>query len=395
MNRLAYRSTSLKRNKLQLWNLFHSEIGKKKEQQGPGQGQDQAMMEQTIHEKETCDYCQHLLAYSDNNRLICTSNQCGAIYMNTIDHGAEWRYYGGEDGVDPTRCGLPTNPLLPESSFGCMFACKGKTSYEMKKIRQYAMYTNMPNKERRTYNEYQKITMHAQQSNLPKKIIDDAIMAHRRISKFNEKHRGLNKNGILSCSVSIACKKNGYPRTPKEISNMFCIDSSNATKGNKVGQSILNIIEEAMDEEDKTMFAKVQASDFIERFCSKLFINSELTKLCQFIARKIDREQLMIENTPQSVAAGVIFFVAHICNLYISKRDVRQATEVSEVTINKCFKKLKDMTQHLVPQSILDRFTITITIQDQNDDKSDDKSNDKSNDEDQEKEEKNDKEKEM
>ena len=38
-----------------------------------------------------------------------------------IEQSAEWRYYGADDtgNSDPTRCGMPINPLLAQSSFGC------------------------------------------------------------------------------------------------------------------------------------------------------------------------------------------------------------------------------------------------------------------------------------
>ena len=42
-----------------------------------------------------------------------------------------------------------------------------------------------------------------------------------------------------------------------------------------------------MDNKDKTLFCKTKPVDFIERYCSKLNMNTELTKLCTFIAIQI------------------------------------------------------------------------------------------------------------
>ena len=69
--------------------------------------------------------------------MTCTNNKCGVIYKNILDLGAEWRYYGADDNKsnDPTRCGMPTNPLLKESSFGCRVVCPYGASYEMRKIK--------------------------------------------------------------------------------------------------------------------------------------------------------------------------------------------------------------------------------------------------------------------
>ena len=81
---------------------------------------------------------------SDKGLMVC--RKCGKMSQKIIEHGAEWRYYGGDDnqGSDPTRCGMPVNPLLKESSYGCKVLCPGNSSYEMKKIRKYTEWQSMP-----------------------------------------------------------------------------------------------------------------------------------------------------------------------------------------------------------------------------------------------------------
>ena len=48
---------------------------------------------------------------------------------------------------------------------------------------------------------------------------------------------------------------------------------------------------------------------FIQRYCSKLNMNNELTKLCEFIAIRIERNNMIPENTPHSIAAGIVYFI--------------------------------------------------------------------------------------
>jgi transcription initiation factor TFIIIB Brf1 subunit/transcription initiation factor TFIIB len=115
-------------------------------------------------------------------------------------------------------------------------------------------------------------------------------------------------------------------------------------------------LEKDLDNKEKTSFCKTKPEAFIERYCSKLNINNELTKLSQFIAMKIEKMNLMPENTPHSIAAGVVYFIAQICNLNVSKRDVKIVSEISEVTINKCFKKIEKMKEELVPAVILNKY---------------------------------------
>ena len=99
--------------------------------------------------------CNSTNIISEDNTYICVD--CSMIIDKVIDCSAEWRYYGADDNQssDPTRCGMPINPLLEESSFGCKVLCIGKSSYEMRKIRRYTEWQSMPYKEKSQYDEFQ------------------------------------------------------------------------------------------------------------------------------------------------------------------------------------------------------------------------------------------------
>jgi transcription initiation factor TFIIB len=341
-------------NKVKLWNIFDNEINPDKK----------SISLECIYRKsgnrEICERCEFKLAISDEGFLVCTNFNCGIIYKDMVDQSAEWRYYGADDNKhnDPTRCGMPINPLLEESSYGCTVLSNGPMSYEMRKIRRYTKWQSMPYKEKSQYDDFQVITTMAQNAGVPKMIIDDAIRYHKKISEYETTFRGDNRDGILAASIYISCKINKYPRTAKEIADIFNLDVTCATKGCKNAVSIINNIEKDVINKDKTLFCKIKPEDFIERFCSKLNINNELTKVCKFISTKIEQLDLMPENTPHSIAAGIIYFISQNCNLSISKKDVKNISEISEVTINKCFKKLETIKDNLIPAIIINKYSV-------------------------------------
>lgn len=340
-------------DKKELWNIFDNEIKPSNEPL--------ECIYRACGDREKCERCDYSLAFSEEGFLTCTNSKCGIIYKDIVDHSAEWRYYGADDNQnsDPTRCGMPINPLLQESSFGCKVLCYGSTSYEMRKIRRYTEWQSMPYKEKSQYEEFQRITIMAQNAGMPKLIIDDAIRYHKKISEYDLTFRGDNRDGILAASIYISCRINNYPRTAKEIATIFHLDVTSATKGCKNAQLIINNIEKDMVHTDKTSFGITKPEAFIERYCSKLSINSELTKLCQFISMQIEKKGLMPENTPHSIAAGVVFFIVQMCNLNISKKDIKNTSEISEVTINKCYKKIDKIKNELVPTVILKKYGVT------------------------------------
>ena len=308
-------------------------------------------------EREICDCCKEQLYVSEEGFLTCKNKYCGIIYKDTVDYSAEWKFYGAEDNSsnDPTRCGMPINPLLKESSFGCKVICNTNYSYEMKKIRRYTEWQSMPYKEKSHYDEFQKFTKIANNAVLPKLIIDEAIRYHKSISEAKT-FRGLNRDGIIAASIYIACRVNSIPRTAKEIATIFYLDNTSATKGCKNALSIINNIEFGRENNEKITLGKTRPISFIERYCSKLGINQELTNLCKFVACQIEKNNLIPENTPHSIAAGIIYFISNICNINISKKTIHSVSEISEVTINKCFKKLEQKKCELIPQKILEKY---------------------------------------
>ena len=143
---------------------------------------------------------------------------------------------------DPTRCGMPINPLLVQSSYGCKVMCLGRTTYEMRKIRRYTEWQSMPYKEKSQYDEFQRITIMASNAGLSKLIIGDAMRYHKKISE-QKTFRGLNRDGIIAASIYISCRVNDNPRTAKEIARIFNLDNGSATKGCKNAIVIINDLE--------------------------------------------------------------------------------------------------------------------------------------------------------
>lgn len=310
--------------------------------------------------RENCDICASDVVLTDDGFLTCKNPACSIIYTDeSLDQTAEWRYYGADDNQanDPTRCGMPVNPLLVESSYGCKVMCEGGSySQDMMKIRRYTEWQSMPYKEKAQYDMFQKITTIAQNNGISKMIIDEALRVHKRISE-HKTFRSLNRDGVVGASIYISCKMHNCPRTAKEIATLFNLDNTSATKGCKNAVSIINELESNLDNTEKTAFCKTKPEAFIDRYCSRLNVNNELTKLCQFVAVTIERNNLIPENTPHSIASGIIYFVAHMCKLPITKKDVNRISDMSEVTINKCFKKLYDMREKLIPGVILRKYT--------------------------------------
>jgi transcription initiation factor TFIIIB Brf1 subunit/transcription initiation factor TFIIB len=135
------------------------------------------------------------------------------------------------------------------------------------------------------------------------------------------------------------------------------LDKTSATNGCSMAVNILHNIERNMDPSQKTDLCVTLPSSFIERYCSRMNFNQEMTMLAKFVTNKIEKNNIITDNIPHAIAAGVIYFVSQIYGLNTNKIDIKNISGVSEVTINKCFKKLESIKESLIPKCILDKFT--------------------------------------
>ena len=273
---------------------------------------------------------------------------CSNIISNIVNN-PEWRYYGSGDNKasDPTRCGMPVNSLLPESSVGSSIAYNSNTK-TMNQIRKYQQWNGMPYKERSLYKVFLEIQEVCKKHNLPSIIINDAKSLYSIVSK-TKISRGSNRKGIIAACVYFSCKECNVPRSSNEVAEIFSIPQTTMTKGVKKCQEII-----FMNKKNKKRLTKpnsIQAHDFIERFCNRLKLDEESTEQILIICRMCMDEHIISENTPPSVAAGCIYYYIKKMKIEtITKKDISTICKISEVTINKCTTKIESNQDYLIKE---------------------------------------------
>ena len=303
-------------------------------------------------------YCGKCLKESVKNikgELICMS--CSTCYGVSIDSGAEWRYYGSDDskGADPNRCGMPTNSLLPEFSIGSIIPYRHNESYHMKKIRNYNTWIGSCYREKSLYNVFESISIRAKNYGIPNCIIEDAKYKYKIISEVKIS-RGENRIGIIASCLFIACYENKSRRSIKEIAEIFKIPPTSMTKGfKKFNEIMLSLKPEYKDKFNSCISESV---DFINRFCSNLNLEDKYIDLCIHIIDKADEYSIVSESAPPSIATGAIFLVSNLCDLGITKKIISKECDISEVTINKCYKKLNTYKKYLLDDEIKETYNI-------------------------------------
>lgn len=268
-------------------------------------------------------------------------DSCYTIESRYIDGNAEWRYYGYDDNksANPTRVGTPSNIFIPKSSLGTIIGTENvkKNGYEFQRIRRFQMFQSMPYKERSLLHVMESLNTNATNNGIPSSIIEDAKMMYKSISD-KKISRGDNRNGLIASSVYMSCKTNDVPRSAKEIAKMFNLNITTMTKGCKKFNDIMKMSTKSSN-----------PYDFIVRFCSKLNRN-DIVDICNYVIEKAEEYSIVSENAPPSIAAGCIYLVSVHYKMNISKKEIAKACEISEVTINKCYKKLVKYQEYILPK---------------------------------------------
>ena len=274
----------------------------------------------------------------ENGMIMC--KQCNMIINNIID-SPEWKNYKNTGGGNTTRCGMPVNQLLPQSSLGTNISCRG-INEKMKRIDKYQKWNSMPYRERSLYKVYKEIELKCSSNDLPIIISDTAKMFYKSISE-TKISRGKNRIGIIAACIYYSCKECRYPRSDSELASHFNIDKKIMTKGCKNFTEIIRLSN--INKSRIQSHQSVNLYDFIDRFCHKLKLSTDNIKHIKKISNICEKLSLTNDNTPPAMAGGSIYLFIKHTKLDISKKQISEICKISEVTINKCFKKIENIKE--------------------------------------------------
>jgi len=270
--------------------------------------------------------------YTNKGETICKI--CSNTISNIIDT-PEWKNYK-DSNTNTTRCGMPTNVMLPESSMGTTI--KNDYNFKMSRVNRYQQWNSMPYKERSLYKVYKDIEDKCISGDLPLVISETAQSYYLTISE-TKISRGSNRIGIIAACIYFACKECLVPRSTNELSSLFQIDNKIMTKGCK---NFTEIMRMSKDRKRIQTHKSVNLHDFIDRFSHKLELSDKIQKHIRILSKLCEELNLVNDNTPPAMAAGCIYLYIRIVKIDIDKKQISEVCKISEVTINKCSKKLEE-----------------------------------------------------
>jgi transcription initiation factor TFIIB len=270
--------------------------------------------------------------YTNKGETLCKI--CNNLVSNIIS-APEWKNYK-DSNINTTRCGMPTNVMLPQSSMGT--SIKNDYNFKMSRVTRYQQWNSMPYKERSLYKVYKDIEDKCIAGDL-KLIIAETAQSYYLVISQTKISRGSNRIGIIAACIYFACKECEVPRSTNELSSLFKIDNKIMTRGCK---NFTEIMRMSKDRNRVQTHKSVNLHDFIERFSHKLNLSESDNKSITNLSKLCEELNLVNDNTPPAMASGCIFLYIRMNNIDIDKKSISEVCKISEVTINKCSKKLEE-----------------------------------------------------
>jgi transcription initiation factor TFIIIB Brf1 subunit/transcription initiation factor TFIIB len=131
-----------------------------------------------------CPYCQESTLTVDDGIFVCTS--CGKENGTVISEKQEWRSFtDSHDNKDASRCGMPSNPLLPHSSLGTV--AQGNVRYGFSRLQ---IQNAMPSHERSRLDAIKWIKNSAQKLSISGVLADMACYLYVKLTENVKLKRG-------------------------------------------------------------------------------------------------------------------------------------------------------------------------------------------------------------
>jgi transcription initiation factor TFIIIB Brf1 subunit/transcription initiation factor TFIIB len=271
-----------------------------------------------------CVECSGIKVYSPEGLPTCS--ECGLVDDRFIDDTAEWTSGVTDDGKvnDPSRCVNPNaNPELFSQNWGkgTVISTQGSSTYENKRMAKINFHMSMNHRDRSLFHAYKDIDEACH--TLPDVILKDAKMMYR---KFNSEKltRGAVRLGIKANCVLYACRLAKFPRTTKEIADMFGIQSKDISRTTQMFKDTI------MGKTEKNYVTK--AFDVMSRLLNSFEVSKDERLRCNKMCNATDDCVELMSKTPNSIASAIIHIVL---GSKVTKTEMCEKCSISIPTLNK------------------------------------------------------------
>ena len=289
-----------------------------------------------------CDYCKQESLIIDRGLYVCTS--CGKEEGVIISDDQEWRSFLDSNSKDNSRCGIPSNPLLP-NTLSTMVHSRHAIGNSLLQI-------SMNSKSRGLLIIYKTIKSVAKNLLISGNLADKAFYLYNNLTLgvMNLKRGGIRYALMAKCQYVICKEENNdshicseklideYKKFSKSKKYKKSESAINFNEGSKLFDDLyffqkqnndISIKKNPILEKKHDFTKPTEPENIIKNVCNKLELSEEQIANIIYMSRHVKKLSLLSSKMPQSIASGCIHLY---CNKYKIKIHIKKISELSMVS---------------------------------------------------------------
>lgn len=281
-----------------------------------------------------CPNCGSTSLFFDPVRSELVCDRCGLVLgTQPVDPGPDWSPF--EESA--ARAGPPESVLLADLGLGNTMGAGGRDAggrslsaneaARFGRLRRVNQWTRLRGTERSLTGALTKVNQLASRLALPQDFRERAAVILRKALKA-DLARGRSMDAIVAGCVYLATRALGAPRSLQEVAQAA-----------EVTVHRLAATAKLISRETRVTTMPPRPADFVSRFASQLGVTSEVRE--QAFQLLADHAEELAMAPPLGAAAGALYLAAETLGEKLKQSDVSRVAGVSEVTLRKYYKALK------------------------------------------------------
>ena len=285
-----------------------------------------------------CPNCGSFALYVDSVRGERVCDTCGLVVdEGLVDQGPDWTTFEGDDRV---RAGPPPSVMVPDKGLGSMVGnglrdAKGnsidaRSVAALNRLRRVSQWTRYDRVERALAPGLAQLSSLSSRLGLASDYRERAAILLRKTIEAGLS-RGRSMDAIVASVVYLAAKQLGAPRGLHELSQATGVTVHRLSLTAKIIGRELGVFARAS-----------RAEDFVPRFASQLGLEPGVGERALTLVALSSRSKILEANSPVGIAAGALYLASEQLEKPLTQAEIARLTGVSEVTIRKHYRLLKD-----------------------------------------------------
>jgi transcription initiation factor TFIIB len=290
---------------------------------------------------EKCPECagKNLIHDSDTGETVCSD--CGLVlYEQMLDKGPEWRAFTQQEKASRSRVGSPTSYSVHDKGLSTTISQVDRDAFgrklplstrlQMWRLRKWQIRSRVHSSvDRNLAQAMGELDRLSSKVSISSSVKEQAAVVYRK-ALDKGLVRGRSISGVAAASLYAACRKNGAPRTLREISEASLVSRKDVARCYRL---LLKELDFHMPISDPLTY--------VSKIAEKNNISGKTQGAAIALLREARRKRVASGKDPMGMASAALYIACLQNNEKITQKDIAEAAGVTEVTVRNRYKALK------------------------------------------------------